>query len=51
MVGCGGDGRDRRSWRWDDYLTLAVALAFGVLLVFLFQINHRILEWVMAQPL
>jgi hypothetical protein len=42
---------NRRSWRWDDYLTLAVALAFGVLLVFSFQINPRILEWVMAQPL
>jgi len=34
---------DRRPWRRDDYLALAVALAFGVLLVFSFQINHRIL--------
>jgi hypothetical protein len=32
------------------WLALAVALAFGALLVFSFQINHRILEWVMAQP-
>jgi hypothetical protein len=41
---------NRRSWRGDDYLTLALALAFGLLLVFSFQ-NHWILEWVMAQPL
>ena len=29
-----------RTWRWDDYLALAVALAFGLLLVFSFRINH-----------
>jgi hypothetical protein len=40
---------NRRSWRWDDWLTLAIA--FGLLLVISFQINHRILEWVTAQPL
>jgi hypothetical protein len=39
-----------RTWRWDDYLALAVALAFGLLLVFSFRINHWILEWVMVQP-
>jgi len=29
-------------------MALVRALAFGLLLVFSFQINHRILEWVMA---
>jgi hypothetical protein len=31
-------------------LALAVALAFGLLLVFSFRINYWILEWVMVQP-